>query len=114
MFTNGLYDLTPDAIMTSGGRLPRPIGFLLKPGILRSKNMCHRQLLFQQSQDCAHLTKTGEIAVDCRYPKCFNSSIHPPRCGTSKAPCSCRRYFDNPVRKITAVVPGRCNACRGC
>ncbi|KAK0219955.1 hypothetical protein IW262DRAFT_1381457 [Armillaria fumosa] len=66
--------------------------------------MCHRQLLFQQSQQCTHLTKTGEIAVDCRYPKCFNSSIHPPRCGTSKAPCSCRRYFDNPVRKITAVV----------
>ncbi|KAK0464258.1 uncharacterized protein EV420DRAFT_1034702 [Desarmillaria tabescens] len=75
--------------------------------------MCHRQLLFQQSAGCGHLTKVGEIAVDCRYPKCFVSSIHPSFCGKN-APCSCRRYYSNPVRKITAIVPGRCSGCMEC
>ncbi len=65
--------------------------------------MCHRQLLFQQSAGCGHLTKVGEINVDCRYPKCFISSIHSRFCGQN-APCSCRRYYSNPVRKITAIV----------
>ncbi|KAK0504232.1 hypothetical protein EDD18DRAFT_491758 [Armillaria luteobubalina] len=75
--------------------------------------MCHRQLLFQQSAGCGHLTKVGEINVDCRYPKCFISSIHPRFC-RQNAPCSCRRYYSNPVRKITAIVPGRCSGCMEC
>ncbi|KAJ3559399.1 hypothetical protein NM688_g366 [Phlebia brevispora] len=61
--------------------------------------MCHRQLRFNKSVDCGHVTLTSDTNIDCRDRHCYNSRAHPADCGANgKSPCVCRRYFTQPDR----------------
>lgn len=72
--------------------------------ILPAFQMCHRQLRFVKSTGCGHLTFTGETNIDCRSRHCYISSSHPSSCGSSQAPCHCRRYYGQPQRVVTNEV----------
>ncbi|KAF9069623.1 hypothetical protein BDP27DRAFT_1165848, partial [Rhodocollybia butyracea] len=66
--------------------------------------MCFRRLRFVRSTVCGHLTFTGETIVDCGSRICHISSMHPSSCGSSRAPCNCKRYYDQPQRIVTNEV----------
>ncbi|KAK0459723.1 uncharacterized protein EV420DRAFT_285951 [Desarmillaria tabescens] len=66
--------------------------------------MCYRELLFKRSVECDHLTKTGQNIIDCQSSRCYLSNAHPSNCGSHHRPCSCRRYYGQPIRRVTAEV----------
>ncbi|PBK96852.1 hypothetical protein ARMGADRAFT_715460 [Armillaria gallica] len=70
--------------------------------------MCYRELLFKRSVECEHLTKTGQNIIDCRSSRCYLSAAHPSNCGSHQRPCSCRRYYGQPIRRVTAEANVRC------
>ncbi|KAI0320108.1 hypothetical protein OF83DRAFT_1106632, partial [Amylostereum chailletii] len=70
--------------------------------------MCHRQLRFSKSTTCGHLIFTGQSDIDCNQSDCYHSVAHSPSC----RPCTCRRFYTQPERTVTAEVPERCSLCR--